>query len=470
MKLKAQKKGKSIDVVVIFVLLLVFMALMTYVLPAGSFKTIEDEATGRTVYVAGSYTQVEKNPTTIAQFLTAVMRGMEKNSDIIFFVLIIGACFNVITETGVIRRMTISASRKFTGDKAYVAIAIFMLIFTILGTTMGFSQECILFTPIGIAMARALGFDAFIGFAMVVIGAYIGYTVGVINPFNTGVAQGIAQVPLYTDAIPRLVMLVLFYVVTLFYLLRYAKKIRKDPALGMNYEQELEYLQKGKQSVTETEEGLRAIDWACLAVMIGGMAFLIYGVSQRDWWFEEMSALFLSMGLVVGILGKLRVKQIIDAFLDGMKQVVLPVLILGLAGALVIIITDAGIIDTIVNACANLVSGFPPTLSAIGMYVVQTLINLPIPSGTSQAAVTMPLMTPIADLIGVSREAAVLAFNFGDGFSNLIWPTQSTVMTCVAMAAIPYGKWIKWMLKLFVIWSVLSCICLMIYANVLYPL
>lgn len=464
-KSKNLKKAPHPFIVLLSLLLLV--AIASYVVPAGQYETMESG--GRTVYIAGTYQTIEKNPVTVGGFLTSIIRGMQRNSSLIFFVLIIAASFNVINETGVISKMTYGVARRFSGSKAYIAIPVFSSIFLILGTTMGFSQECLLFLPLAIALSRSLGFDAVIGEVIVVVSSCIGCAIGVFNPFSTGVAQSIAELPLYKDAGYRAILLVVFFAVAMVYAIHYAKKITVNPELSLTYEAELEAKANGTTVDLDSVEGLKGNDWAALTVFVGGLAFLVYGVSKLGWWYEEMSALFLAMGVICGFLGKLNVDKIIKAFTAGMASMVVPIMCLGLAGAIITLMTDTGIIDTIVYVGANMVQGLPAAFSSIGMFILQCLINLPIPSGTSQAAVTMPIMVPISDLVGVSRETAVLAFCYGDGLTNLLWPTPTILATTLPIAGIAYGRWVKWYGKLFLYFCIVIVVSLVLYANVLYP-
>ncbi len=452
-----KKKGfRFPNVLVFFVLMILLVSVLTYLIPAGQFETALDEASGKTCVVPGSYHQIEKNPTTLMGFLSSIQRGLEYNASVIFFVLIIGGAFQIITATGIINKISIGAARKFAGNEVWV-IPIFVCLFATFGTTMAMSQELVLFVPLGVAIARSMGFDALTGTGMIGLGAVAGYSVGLVSPFNTGVAQKIAEVPLYSGMAYRAALLVILLAVTSAYIMRYAAKVKKNPAASYVYELELAEGQNTKLDL-DKEERFATRDWVILAVLIGGLAYVVYGVAIGGWWFNEMSAMFLTIGVVAGAVKGFGPSRIAKEFVAGAEMLVMGAVIVGCAGAINVIMNDACIRDTIINTCANAISGLPSSLSAVGMYITQTLINFPIVSGSGQATATMPLMVPLGDLVGVSRQTTVLAFLLGDGFTNSIYPTAASMMTYIAMVKIPYEKWMKFAGPIVAIWFVIGLV------------
>lgn len=461
-----KKRLKVPHVLVIFVIIMLIISLLTYILPAGEYDRAVDEATGRTLVTPNSYHLIEKNPTSIADFLESFILGMQKQSSVIFFVLIIGGAFQIITSTGIINKLSIGAARKFSGKEVWV-IPIFVLLFAIFGTTMAMSQELVLFVPLGVAIARSMGFDALTGTGMIGLGAVAGYSVGLTSPFNTGVAQQIAEVPLFSGMGFRAVLFVIFVLVTSIYLMRYASKIKVNPEKSIVHELEL---QEGGNVKLEFSDNDRfdTRDWIELVVLIGGLVWLVYGVSKSSWWFEQMSALFLAMGIISGFVRGFGPSRIAKEFVNGAEMLANGALVVGCAGAITVLMTNAGIQDTIIYACASMVQGLPSWASAAGMYVAQTIINFPIVSGSGQAAATMPIMVPLADLVGVSRQTAVLAFLLGDGFTNAIYPTAASMMTYIAMVKIPYNKWAKFAMPLIAIWIVIGLAAVIIASAIGY--
>lgn len=466
METKKEKKMKVPHVLAIFVIIMLVISALTYIIPAGEYDRAVDETTGRTLVVAGSYHLIDKNPTTVSDFLESFILGMQKQASVIFFVLIIGGSFQIITATGIIRKMSVNTARHMMGKEVWV-IPLFVLLFAIFGTTMAMSQELVLFVPLGVAIARSMGFDALTGTGMIGLGAVAGYSVGLTSPFNTGVAQQIAEVQLFSGMGYRAVLFVIFVVVTSAYIMRYAAKVKKNPENSIVYD--LELAEEGKTKIEFSDaDRFDGRDWLELMVLIGGLAWLVYGVAEQDWWFEQMSALFLSMGVVSGIVRGFGANQIAKEFASGAEQLTTGALVVGCAGAITVLMTNAGIMDTIIYGCATMVQGLPSWLSAAGMYVAQTIINFPIVSGSGQAAATMPIMTPLADLVGVSRQTAVLAFLLGDGFTNAIYPTSASMMTYIAMVNIPYSKWAKFAMPLIAIWIVIGLIAVIVASAIGY--
>lgn len=466
MKEKRKKGFRFPHVLVVFVIIMVIVALMTYLIPAGQFDTVVDEDTGRTYVVQNSYHQIEKNPTTIGGFLSSFLKGMELNASVIFFVLIIGGAFQIITATGIISKISVGAAKRFMGKEVWV-IPIFVCLFATFGTTMAMSQELVLFVPLGVAIARSMGFDALTGTGMIGLGAVAGYSAGLTSPFNTGVAQKIAEVSLYSGMGYRAVLLVILLALTCAYLMRYAGKVKKNPELSLVKDLELEEAGKARLNFDE-EEGFMPRDWFIVAVLLGGLAWLIYGVSKGGWWFAEMSALFLAIGVVSGAVKGFSPSKIAKEFTAGAEMLALGALVVGCAGAVNVIMNEAGIRDTIINACAMAIQGLPNQLSAVGMYLTQTIINFPIVSGSGQATATMPIMVPLGDLVGVSRQTTVLAFLLGDGFTNAIYPTAASMMTYIAMVKIPYGKWFRFVAPLIGIWFLVGLAAVFIAATIGY--
>jgi uncharacterized ion transporter superfamily protein YfcC len=306
------------------------------------------------------------------------------------------------------------------------------------------------FYPIVIALAIALGFDTITGTAMVLLGAGAGFAGAFLNPFTVGIAQGIAGLPLFSGIGFRLVGYFAVLGSGIIYVYRYANKIQKNPELSPTYEDDKN--SKHNYDLDEIPE-FTGKHKAVLAVFVIGLAILAYGVVQLGFYITELSAMFLIIGIASGIVAKMGINEIATEFVNGAKELVYGALVIGLATSIMVVMQEGNIMDTIIYALASAVKGLPPALSAVGMFVVQSFINLIVPSGSGQAAVSMPIMAPMADVVGITRQTSVLAFQFGDGFSNVISPTSGYFMAAIAIGGIKWEKWAKWMLPLFLIWS-----------------
>jgi uncharacterized ion transporter superfamily protein YfcC len=382
----------------------------------------------------------------------AIPKGMEQAGYIIFFVLMIGGSFGILQGTGAIEA-GIGEVVKSTKGKEKIVIPLIMFIFSLAGAILGSAEEMLPFYPIVIALAIALGFDTITGTAMVLLGAGAGFAGAFLNPFTVGIAQGIAGLPLFSGIGFRLVGYFAVLGSGIIYVYRYANKIQKNPELSPTYEDDKN--SKHNYDLDEIPE-FTGKHKAVLAVFVIGLAILAYGVVQLGFYITELSAMFLIIGIASGIVAKMGINEIATEFVNGAKELVYGALVIGLATSIMVVMQEGNIMDTIIYALASAVKGLPPALSAVGMFVVQSFINLIVPSGSGQAAVSMPIMAPMADVVGITRQTSVLAFQFGDGFSNVISPTSGYFMAAIAIGGIKWEKWAKWMLPLFLIWSAIG--------------
>jgi len=434
--------------VILFIVILT-MAILTYIIPAGEFLRVEDPNTGRTVVDPASFENVAQNPTSFFDLWKSVPNGMTRASSIIFFIFIVAGSFNIINSTGAVEAGISRIALKLKG-KDMVMIPIFVVIFSIFGGTIGMAEETIVFVPIGLALARALGYDAIVGTAMIMLGAACGFTSGFMNPFTVGVAQGIGELPLFSGIQFRLVILVVMVIVTSIYILRYGAKVKADPEKSIVKELELE--EKHKVIDLSSLPEFKTQHYLVLLTLAGGLGVIIYGVFTYGWYITEISAAFLAMGVIGGFLGKMGPSKVSTEFVNGARGIVFGALIVGIARAILVVMQDGLILDTIIYGLANAIQNLPQAISVLGMYAVQVIINFFIPSGSGQAAATMPIMIPLADVINVNRQVAVTAYQFGDGFTNSIIPTSATLMAVISLAGISYEKWVKFLWPLMVIW------------------
>ena len=450
---KQKKKWKTPHTFVILVAIIIIAAIATYLIPAGEFTRFKDAATGKTLVEAGSYHRIASNPLNPLLIPSAIYTGIVKSASTITFMLIIGGAFEVITSTGALTALCKKLSKTFSKHK-YAVIPVFLTLFSIFGFTMGMSSEVMIFVPIGITLALFLGLDKVTGTAMIALGAAVGFTAGILNPFNVGVAQDIAELPLFSGMAYRIVILVILLAATSAYIIIYAKKVAANPEKSVIYgiQEDTEY------TFEDVSDSISKSQIAVLVIMAAGFGILIYGLSKKGWYFEEMSGLFIFMGIACGLVSGYGPSRIAKEFGNGAKGIVVGCLIIGIARTVEVILSDAKILDTIVYGIVNIVNVMPGSIKAVGMFICQSLINCVIVSGTGQAAVTMPLMVPVSDLVGISRQTAVLAFQLGDGFSNSVLLMSSSLMGYLAVSKIPYSKWLKFMMPLFLIWTALGCL------------
>ncbi|ACB85425.1 YfcC family protein [Natranaerobius thermophilus] len=439
--------------VLLFVIICITAAL-TYVIPAGEFQREIDPETDREIVIPGSYETVESDPISPFGIFESIHQGMDEVGFIIFFVLIIGGSFKMIRATGTIDA-TIGAIVKKAAGKEKLVIPIIMFVFSLAGAVFGMAEELLPFYPIIIALSIALGFDTITGVAMVLLGAGAGFAGAFMNPFTVGIAQGIAGLPLFSGFAFRLIAYVVILGIAIVYVYRYADKIKKNPELSVTYEEDKE--KQGSFDMDNLPE-LTSKHKRVFAVFVVGLLILGYGLIELGFYIPELAALFLIIGVASAIVGGIKPNDIGKEFVSGAQELVYGALIIGVARAIMVVMTEGMIIDTVIYGMAMAIEGLPQALSGVGMFVVQTLINLIVPSGSGQAAVSMPIMAPLADILEITRQTAVLAFQFGDGFSNVISPTSGYFMAAIAIGGISWDKWAKWMLPLFAIWTVVGAI------------
>lgn len=446
-RLKIQKVPHTY---VLIAILIVLAAIGTYLIPAGEFNRVTDEQTGRTLVIPGTFHRVEQTPVSFFDTFLALPQGLDAARDIVFFVLLIGSVFHIINATGTINRIINRAITKLDG-REHLLIPATMLVISICSATFGAAEETLIFIPIAVAIAKGVGYDAVVGAAMVYLGAYTGYTAGPMNPFNTGVAQGIAELPLFSGIEFRFACMFLFYILVWWWIMRYAKKVKNDPTQSVVYGFDTDNL-----DITFDNSPLTSRDKAILGVIVIGFAYLVYGVLAKGYYLYEIITIFLIMGLICGIIGKLSAEEIADNFVLGAKEMCFTAVCIGLARAIVVVLDDGHIMDSVINALAIVVGWLPASISAVGMLIVQAILNFIFASGSGQAATTMPILAPLGDILGVTRQVAVLAFQFGDGITNSISPIQPSLMAAIGLAGVPYEKWFKFVWPLMLMWTLLA--------------
>ena len=449
-----KKRMKMPHTYVILFSIVILAAIASYTLPAGVYDRSKDPATGRTLVNPASYHHVEQTPVSPFDLFKAIPRGMVAGADIVFFIFICGGAFTVIQATGAVNSGLARFIMKLRGYENLL-IPLTMLLFSVFGFTMGMSEEVIVFIPIGVLLARALKYDDIVAVSMLSTGAAIGFASGLLNPFTVGVAQTIAELKMFSGLEFRIIGFVFLYLSGVIYTMNYAKKVRANPEYSYVYEE----MQKNKEvGILDESVQFTGVHQAVALVCLAFLGVMIYGVMKLDFYITELAAVFLAMGIVGGLVGRLGPNQIAMHFVAGCRDIVFGALVVGVARAILVVLQDGQIIDTIIHGLANGVSIFPKGLAAVGMFWVQSIINFFIPSGSGQAAATMPIMAPLADLLGITRQTAVLAFHYGDGFSNSIIPTSASLMGVLAMAHVPYEKWFRFIWPLMVIWTIIGSV------------
>lgn len=454
------KKKRSLKVphtyTIIFCIIL-FMTILTWIVPSGVFDT-KEMPDGRTVVISGTYHEVESNPQGIDDLFTSPIKGIIDAVETIGFVLIVGGAFGVINRTGAVESGIGRASKVF-GRKELLIIPLCMILFGLGGTTFGMCEETLPFYMIFIPLMMKLGYDSLTGLSIVYIGAAAGTCASTVNPFSVGLAQSLAELPPGSGIVYRGAIWVVMMAVSIIFVMWYAKKVKKDPEKSIVYAIDQANREELQGNASEIKQFTKR-DGAVLAVFGIGMAVMVWGVLAKGWYTQEISMIFMMIGVFGGIAGGLKQDEIADAFIDGSKDLIYAALVIGLARAIVIIAQDGRIIDTILNAAANLLGGLPQVVFTNLMMFVQNIISFFVPSSSGHAALTIPIMAPLSDLVGVSRQNIITAYQFGTGITNFITPTNGVLMASLAMAKIPWAKFVKFVLPLIVVLWVIGAISL----------
>lgn len=464
-KINTKVKSKNIQVphtYVILFMLILLVSLATYLVPAGKYDIIKDASTGRDIVNVESFKYVARTPVNLFKMLMSIPLGMQKAANIVFFVFIMGGCFNMIQATGAIESGISRTIVKLKGrDRIVIPIVMFM--FSVLGFTIGASEECMAFIPITIMLARGFGYDDVVGVAMVSTGACIGFAGGMLNPFTVGIAQGIAQLPMYSGFAFRTVGYVIIYIIAVLHVMRYADKVKANPKNSVIYDL-TQNEDKNDQDYKLPEITVR--HRIILITLIAGLGFMVYGVIKKGWYINELCALFILLAIVTSIIGKLSMNKMAESFVKGAKDIAFGALVVGLARTVLVVMEQGQIMDSIIYNLVSVIGSLPVQVTSIGMFIINSIINFFIPSGSGQAATVMPIMTPLADVVGITRQTAVLAFQYGDAFSNQIIPTSGSLLGMLAISKVPYDRWVKYNWKLVVYWSIAGAVLLFIASTI----
>ena len=436
------KKKKGITLPHIYILLfsiIVVCTILTWILPAGEFDRVVNEATGRTVAVAGTFHTVEQSPVGIFQMFQAIYNGMCDAGSVTFFVFISYASINIIISSGAFNGLVAGLLKVFKGKARVAIIPIFMFIVGIASSTIGLFEEWFPFVPVFAGIAMAMGFDAVVGMAIVAFGAATGYSGAMMNPFTVGIAQGIAEVAPMSGTGYRFLCHMALLVVGSALTIRYALKVQADPSKSLVYG-ETGHITMSENDVQNAPFGIR--EKLVLLILLGGIIAIVYGCKVYGWYVAELSAVFVIMGILSAIVMGWGPNKIGELYSKGFTDIAMACMMIGLARGILMVLQAGNIIDTVVYYFSLPLAAFPSWFCGVAMLVMQTLLNFLIPSGSGQAATSMPIMAPLSDLLGVSRDTAVLAFQFGDGLSNVLWPTAFPAVLA-GLAGIKVEKWWK---------------------------
>ncbi len=461
--LETKKKRAFPHSLVIIFALICLAAIMTWVIPAGQYVRIEDPVTGRMVVDPNSYQVVESNPANLFDVFVAIPRGLSEAGWIAWMVLIIGGAFHVIESTQSTRALIGKFMKRLQGKGGVYLIPLLMLPFFMLPAITGNGESMLAFLPLGILIARSMGFDAMTGLCIVTIASSTGYCTGLFSPFSTGTAQQLVGLPVLQSGLWfRILGAVLLFCAAAFWTVRYAKMVKADPSKSYCYELEQNLSEGGAAEIIELTTRRKI----CLIEFLVGICTIIYA-ALAGWDFKtRFPAIFIIMALVIGLTAGYDANKIANTFVDGAKLVLVGALVTGFSKGIGVILTDANITDTIVHALSSLVVGLPTQIGAMAMLLVQSVLNCFIISSSGQAAATIPIMSPLGDVLGVTQQTVVMAFLYGDGFSNILLPMNASIMGACAISGITYPQYMRRAIRHYLSYMLIGFVLLFVAATI----
>lgn len=441
-----EKRRWSIDSLVLMFSIIIAAQLLIYVIPQGAYeRTAYPQNPDRTMVVAGTYEALaEDERVSVAPwyFLQAIPEGFAAAQDIIFLIFVVGGVIGILRATGAIDAMLHRAVARLGGSPG-ILIGGCLVMFSIGSFTIGMGEEYVPLIPILVSMALAMRMDAIVAMGMVWVPYGIGWACAGFNPFGVIIAQNIAGVPLTSGWHVRLFMMAAFLAIAFHHIYRYAMRVRNDPS--KSYVADVSY-DTGFEAPEDI--ALTPARIAVLLLLLLTVVGFVVGASLQGWYINELMAVFMALGLAAAIITRMSPGDTSRTFITAASEMTAAALLIGFARTIEVVLSDGQVIDTVIHGIAELLRDLGPSASSLGMLVVQSVCNFFIPSGSGQAFVTMPIMSPLATLTGVPQQTAVLAYQFGDGFSNMLVPTSALVMGALALGRIPYGAWFRFTMPL----------------------
>ena len=407
-------------------------------------------------FILGDPVEGKASATSILGIFTAIPKGMSQSAALIFFIFIIGAVFNLLQDTGTINAIIFKIMDKFSNTPVLLPVIIFTIV--ALGSTLlGMGTEFIPMIPIFLVVSKSLGYDRLYGVSLLLLAEGVGWTSGITNPFNVQIAQQLAEVPIGSGIGFRVIFFIVCYSIGLGYFLWYGKKVKSNPSSSIMKDDPFSVnVELGLK--TELEKKHLLIAFVAIAIL----ALVIYAVQTMGWGLFELSGGFLAVGVCTILIYGMSGDKAMESFINGLKLMIVPALIVGVARGIQVVMEEGQIIDTILHHAAGVLQEQPKWLAVQGMFAFQSSLNFFIPSASGQALVTMPLLVPLSDLLNVSRQMAVFTFLIGDGMSNIIIPTNGFLMAVLGIAGVPFEKWFKFIFPVFLLLVIFGLVFLSI--------
>lgn len=462
MSKNSKKESKTMNPFVPLLIMVLACAIVSYFVKPGAYD--RETVDGVTRVLADSYHEVERTPISFFQMFRSIPEGLTATANMMFCVMIIGGIVEIYKRTDTIGAAINSVLKASEKMSSHVIIAIVMIVFFIFGGILGWSEHIIPFVPIIISLALSLGYDSLVGMAISGFACLISFAVAPFNMFTVGVSHTIAELPMFSGWQLRFCALFCVWALSLFWVMRYAKKVKADPSKSLVKDVDTSSLRIPVDPNLKFDTP-KKFSFVVLAVSI---LITIYGILNLSWSYTEMASIFMIGGFIVAVINRVGLEDAINMVLDGMKGAFTGALIIGVARAVQWTMTNGGLIDPLVHGLSGLMGSASAYISTVGMFIVNFFINALIPSGSGQATAVMPIMVPLADMLGITRQTAVLAFQFGDGISNTFWFTNGTLLIYLSLGKVPLKSWYKFILPLHGLFLILQLVFLFIAVQISY--
>lgn len=440
--------------------IIIFVAIMTWIVPAGEYNMKLDDVSGRNVPVAGTYHEIESNPQGIGDVIVSPIKGFKDAIGVSLFVIIIGGFLGVVMKTGAIDASIASVTNSLKGKEKWM-IPVLMILFGLGGTSFGMAEETIAFYPLMIPIFLVAGYDTITAVAVVMLGAGMGVLGSTVNPFATGIASGFAEISLGEGIFLRMLMLIIGEALAIIYVMRYAEKIKKDPTKSLTYNTRKEDYSYFMNHDSEEEKKfpeytkkrkliMRLFVLTFIIMIIGVIPFSDMGIMfipTLGWWFEELATLFLVASVIIGLVAGLKEKELVDSFVEGAKDLLSVALIVGVSRGITVVMQAGHIDATLLHLGEDTLAKLSSGVFAVVTYLFYIPLSFLIPSTSGLATLSMPIMAPLGDFAGIGRPLVITAYQSASGIVNLITPTSAVVMGGLAIGRVPYNKWIKFVGK-----------------------
>lgn len=459
-----QKKKGGLNAFVILFGVIVVATIATYFVSPGAFD--REVLDGKTIIIPGSYHAIDKSPLNPLAIFQAIPNGLVGSAPIMFLIMLVGGCLEVYNKTGSIDlgiSRILAKADKWGSEKILMII---MITFALIGGFLGWCEQIIPFVPLVVAICLALGYDTLVGVGASAFIDLISFATSPTNVYTVGIAHTISGLPMFSGMQYRLIVLLVFNVVAMTFILQYAKKVKKDPTKSIMYGIDVSDLKKDYSESMAKKMTKNQVS----ALVIFGITFIvaIYGVSKLGWSLNDLSAAFIFSGVLAGIVCRISANEIINSFMNGAKGSFNGAMVVGFARGIQYVLTEGGLVDPIIQAMSKPLLNLPLWATAIGAFVVVSILNGLIPSGSGKAMAFMPILIPLADIVGLSRQTMVLAYQFGDGISNPAWFTFGTTLIFISLGKIPLKKWYKFIWPMEVMLAIVACIFLVVATKINY--